>query len=58
MKNLIDLRGGNWCGSAISVCKGLPNGEVQGGCKKNPYFGGKKVPHIYGWQKRTRMFVL
>ena len=60
MKNLIDFRKMVEIGvDQRSASAGdYPMERFKGAVKKNPYFGGKKVLHIYGWQKRTRMFVL
>ena len=60
MKILIDLRKMVEIGvdRRSASARDYPMERFKGAVKKNPYFGGKKVPHIYGWQKRTRMFVL
>ena len=60
MKNLIDFR--KMVEIAVdrrsASARDYPMERFKGAVKKNPYFGGKKVLRIYGWQKRTRMFVL
>ena len=57
MKNLIDFR--KMVEIAVdrrsASARDYPMERFKGAVKKNPYFGGKKVLRIYGWQKRTRM---